>query len=142
MKRTSLIADSLQRGNLTGKYQAFVAFVGILTCETTATQRFLLNPLFAVAGNKLTTTGNYRGWIRETRFLLLIKRHEETNRTPDRIDFGILPTAERTECWLVIASTTMRYVRAKQAETALDKVVGAGPPKTVSTLWHPPSMED
>jgi hypothetical protein len=74
--------------------------------------------------------------------MLLIKRHEETNRTPDRIDFGILPTTERTECWLVIASTTMRYVRAKQAETALDKVVGAGPPKTVSTLWHPPSMED
>jgi hypothetical protein len=59
--------------------------------------------------------------------MLLIKRHEETNRTPDRIDFGILPTTERTECWLVIASTTMRYVRAKQGRNCARQSSGGRP---------------
>jgi hypothetical protein len=57
----------------------------------------------------------------EARWLLLIGRLDESERTLDALDVAALPQASRTGYWLVAAGIAMRRIRAASARTALDR---------------------
>jgi tetratricopeptide (TPR) repeat protein len=57
----------------------------------------------------------------EARWLLLIGRLDEAERTLDALDVDTLPQASRTGYWLVAAGVAMRRIRAERARAALDR---------------------
>lgn len=57
----------------------------------------------------------------EGRWLLLIGRLDEAERTLAALDFAALPVVSRTGYWLVTAGIAMRRIRAETARAALDQ---------------------
>jgi tetratricopeptide (TPR) repeat protein len=66
------------------------------------------------------TNAAHAGYL-EARWLLLIGRLDESERTLDALDVDALPQASRSGYWLVAAGIAMRRIRAGAARAALDR---------------------